>query len=162
MCGGCNYARFCSTQCINAAKPVHGLECKTLSRFHELKLSGESTPIRLLVRLLYTRFRESLEAKQEATGVKGRLRERLKARTTSATKSILDFSDVTDLVSHEVFCCMLYSVYCLLFVVLLFVICFVVCYLFCCLLFVVCCMLYSVYCCLLFVACCIVYVCMIL
>ncbi len=49
VCGGCKYARFCSTQCMNQFSKTHVLECKTLSRLGELKLESETAPIRMLV-----------------------------------------------------------------------------------------------------------------
>jgi hypothetical protein len=58
LCGGCKFARFCSPVCMTAARQLHHYECTTLARCDELHMAGDDTPIRLLIRLLYTQYME--------------------------------------------------------------------------------------------------------
>eukprot|EP00455_Lapot_gusevi_P043851 TRINITY_DN539_c0_g2_i1.p1 TRINITY_DN539_c0_g2~~TRINITY_DN539_c0_g2_i1.p1 ORF type:complete len:608 (+),score=225.18 TRINITY_DN539_c0_g2_i1:57-1826(+) len=89
VCSGCHFARFCSTQCLNAARATHHYECKTLSRFDELKLEGDTSPVRVMIRLLYLHH---IEAIQNELGPRAR-------KWTPEPGST--YQDSIDLVSHE-------------------------------------------------------------
>jgi hypothetical protein len=58
LCGSCKFARFCSPACMTAARQLHHYECATLARCDELHMADDDTPIRLLIRLLYTQYME--------------------------------------------------------------------------------------------------------
>ncbi len=58
VCAGCKHARFCSTACMNAFKAIHEMECKSLSKFEELEIEGDTTALRCVMRMLYLALAE--------------------------------------------------------------------------------------------------------
>ena len=135
MCGACKFARYCSTSCMNAATPIHSLECRAISRFiiellftvvicwlrvvcrwlllftsieinirfNEIPKEGETAPLRLLIKIMYNKYKEE-KATDDANSVSSRpsMKNKLKNKLKSlpnATRSLV-FDDVMDLVDN--------------------------------------------------------------
>lgn len=56
-CRNCNFTRYCSIQCQNKLNEIHTLECNALKQLSVMKnqqqISGETAPIRGVIRWLY-------------------------------------------------------------------------------------------------------------
>jgi hypothetical protein len=95
-CNKCDFARFCSTSCMNAMSRVHNLECSALAKFSGMNFEGETAAIRMIIRILYLHTVESaLENKNKQRA------EQHKKGALWTAKPGLSLPDAYALISHQ-------------------------------------------------------------
>lgn len=57
-CDTCHFAHYCSVSCKNLSSSIHAVECKPIIEFSKRSFDGDSSSIRLLLRMLIQRHVE--------------------------------------------------------------------------------------------------------
>ena len=97
-CSSCQHAHYCSSTCKTAHAKLHAHECKALLAMNNRKGEGDSTSLRLLLRLLAQRLEEQALIDKHKERMKGK-----KGAADSLPSSLqagLTFADVLSLQSH--------------------------------------------------------------
>ena len=106
-CSGCHHAHYCSPTCRNAHARLHEKECSVMTVIAKTMSEGDSSGLRLLVRILVLRKEEETamdKHREKMSKSKSRAAAAAAAAPSSLPSSLLPglmYADVASLQSHE-------------------------------------------------------------